>query len=113
MRDEDKTAASGPLVGSKAAHERDVRGAGPRGAEKDPDLRDTQGGTFDRLDAEGGRQGDQVKEVRTAHEAAQWGADVRSEPEPPKKDALPAGLEHREGPMNKSTGRHKSDPRKA
>lgn len=85
------------------------KSGGPQG-QKD-DLRDTQGGTFDRHDAESGRQGPQVKEKRTAHEDAQWGADVRSEPLPPANDPLPAGLEHREGPMNKTTGRHKTNPK--
>jgi hypothetical protein len=46
-----------------------------------------------------------VKEKRTPHRDAQLGADVRSEPVPPSRDPLPEGLEHRAGPMNKSTGR--------
>jgi hypothetical protein len=75
------------------------------------DLRDMQGGTFDRHDPESGRQGDQVKENRTPHQDAQWGADVRSDAVPPEKDPLPAGVEHREGPMNKSTGRHQVHPK--
>jgi hypothetical protein len=75
------------------------------------DLRDTHGGTFDDHDRKGGRQGDQVQAQRTPHEEAQWGADIRSEPVPPEKDPLPAGLEHREGPINKSTGRHNVNPK--
>jgi hypothetical protein len=30
---------------------------------------------------------------------------------PPEKDPLPAGLDHRKGPMNKSTGRHQANPK--
>jgi hypothetical protein len=75
------------------------------------DLRDLRGGTFDDHHRAGGRQGEQVSEKRTPHEEAQWGADVRSEPVLPESEPLPAGLEHREGPMNKSTGRHKLDPK--
>jgi hypothetical protein len=78
-----------------------LRGEDPR--QGDP--RDAQGGTYDRHDREGGRQGDQVKEKRTPHQDAQLGADVRSEPVPPSRDPLPEGLAHRAGPMNKSTGR--------
>jgi hypothetical protein len=83
----------------------------PQNGDRRSDLRDTHGGTFDDHDAEGGRQGDQVREDRTAHEDAQWGADVRSEPLPPVKEPLPAGLEHRKGPMNKTIGRHRINPK--
>jgi len=76
-----------------------------------PDFRDPHGGTFDDHDRKGGRQGDQVGERRTAREDAQWGADVRSDPIPPEKEPLPAGLEHRQGPMNKTTGRHRVNPK--
>ena len=79
--------------------------------EKHPDLRDTHGGTYDDHDRAGGRQGEPVKERRTAHQDAQWGADVRNAPVLPEKSPLPAGLEHRSGPMNKSSGRHKVNPK--
>jgi hypothetical protein len=76
--------------------------------EKHPDLRDTHGGSYDDHDRAGGRQGEQVQERRSAHQDAQWGADVRSAPVPPAQAPLPAGLEHRTGPMNKSSGRHQT-----
>lgn len=71
--------------------------------EKQTDLRDTEGGTFGEVPGE--RSGEQVKEHRTPHEDAQWGADVRSEPEQ-RKETLPEGLDReRKGPLNKTTGR--------
>ncbi len=71
--------------------------------EKHPDRRDTQGGTLDELP--GDRSGEQVKEHRTPHEDAQWGADVRAEPEQ-RKETMPEGLDReRKGPLNKTTGR--------
>jgi hypothetical protein len=90
---------TGKDQGTGPAH--GLRGEDPRQG----DLRDTQGGTYDRHDREGGRRGDQVKEKRTPHRDAQLGADVRSEAVPPSSDPLPEGVEHRAGPMNKSTGR--------
>jgi hypothetical protein len=48
-----KDQGTGPVHG--------LRGEDPRQG----DLRDTQGGTYDRHDREGGRRGDQVKEKRT------------------------------------------------
>jgi hypothetical protein len=83
---------------------------GLRGQDKGQgDLRDVQGGTFDRDDRAGGRQG--VRENRTPRAGAQAGAVVRGNPVPPEKDPIPADLAHREGPMNKSTGRHTVNPK--
>jgi len=46
-----------------------------------------------------------VKEYRTPHEDAQWGADVHAEPEQ-RKETMPEGLDReRKGPLNKTTGR--------
>jgi hypothetical protein len=71
--------------------------------EKHPDLRDAQGGTYGT--APGKERGEQVVEHPSAHEAAQTGADVRSEAEP-KPTTMPEGLERgRAGPLNKTTGR--------
>ena len=73
------------------------------------DLRDTRGGAYDPVNDFGKPQPDQVKDQRTAHEAAQSGADVRAEPLPSKKEGnspLPEGLRReRKGPLSKNTGR--------
>jgi len=69
---------------------------GLRGPDKrQGNLRDVQGGTFDRHDRVDGQQAEQVNENRTAHEDAQRGADERSKPVSPEKEPLPAGLEQR------------------
>src|SRR6187401_1547569 len=73
--------------------ERRRKGSDPRLARdpgKHPDRRDTPGGTLDELP--GDRSGEQVKEYRTPHEDAQWGADVHAEPEQ-RKETMPEGLD--------------------
>jgi hypothetical protein len=70
-------------------------------------LIDKRAGAYDPVNALGGRQPDQVRERRTAHQNAQPGADVRGEPEPPTAaDDLPEGLARPPAsPLNKTTGR--------
>jgi hypothetical protein len=85
---------------------------GLRGRDKrQGDLSDVEGGTFDRRDRADGRQSQEVGESRAPHDHPQGGVDARNRPVPPGKDPLPAGLAHREGPMNKSTGRHTVNPK--
>jgi hypothetical protein len=70
-------------------------------------LVDERAGAYDPVNAWGGRQPDQIKERRTAHQDAQPGADVRGEPVPPRSgDDLPEGLARPPAsPLNKSSGR--------
>jgi len=70
-------------------------------------LVDKRAGAYDPVNAWGGRQPDQIKERRTAHQDAQPGADVRGEPVPPRSgDDLPEGLARPPAsPLNKSSGR--------
>jgi hypothetical protein len=69
------------------------------------DKRDARGGAYDPVNESGGPQPDRSREKRTEHEDAQWGADVRPEPLPPKPgQPLPEGLRRaRKGPSYKST----------
>jgi len=71
------------------------------------DLRDTRGGTYGVTPSSRPR----VEEVRTAHQDAQHGADVRPEPVV-TGSGLPEGLaRERKGPLNPSSGRR--SPRSA
>jgi hypothetical protein len=71
---------------------------------------DVRSGTYDSISPAGKQQPHQVKETPTPHEAAQHGADVRSEPLPGTDDPMPEGLlRQRKGPMNKRTGRGPTD----
>jgi hypothetical protein len=73
-------------------------------------LRDTRGGTYD-VTPETGRH-ERVEERPTAHEQAQWGADVRPDPVVLEEDDLPEGLKReRKGPLNPSSGRRGSTER--
>lgn len=74
------------------------------------DGRDLRSGTYDPIFPAGKQQPHQVKEAPTAHEAAQHGADVRSQPLPGADDPIPEGLlRERKGPLNSHTGRRPSD----
>ena len=71
-------------------------------------LVDNREGAYDSVNAWGKRQPDQIKEVRTEHQNAQPGADVRGEPAPPASsdEDLPEGLARPPAsPLNKTTGR--------
>ena len=73
------------------------------------DFRDFRSGAYDPVNDEGRPQPDQVREAITPHEAAQDGADVRSDPMPSKEAVLPEGLRRPPmGPYNGKTGRHPS-----
>ncbi|MBV8926510.1 MAG: hypothetical protein JOZ74_14170 [Bradyrhizobium sp.] len=52
-----------------------------------------------------------VRDNRSAHEGAQWGADVRAEASPdPTEEFLPEALRRAPAPpLNKRTGRHRSE----
>jgi hypothetical protein len=70
------------------------------------DFRDTRSGAYDPINDAGRPQPDQVHEATTAHEAAQDGADVRSEPKPSAEDVLPEGLRRPpKGPYSPKIGR--------
>ena len=75
--------------------------------QSESDLRDTRGRAYDPVTAYGLPQPDQAKEVRTKHQDAQSGADVRSVPLPSEAAApLPEGLRReRKGPLGSTTGR--------
>jgi hypothetical protein len=82
----------------------------PLGGEEIPmsDFRDTRGGAYDHVNEFGKPQPPQVKDKATPQQKAQWGADVRPEPQPGPNDGypLPEGLRKpRMGPLNKDTGR--------
>lgn len=67
------------------------------------DLVDERRGVYDPVTLSGAPQPNQVKETMTPHEAAQWGADVRSEPVPSNQPVLPEGLRRpRIGPDHKA-----------
>lgn len=75
------------------------------------DLVDNRRGAYDPVSTDGGPQPYQVKEDATPHEAAQWGADARSEPLPGKEDVLPEGLKRpRIGPDHKPVEQNKKPP---
>jgi hypothetical protein len=72
------------------------------------DFRDKRGGAYDHVNPTGNPQPGQVRDMETAHERAQWGADVRPEPLPGPDEGypVPEGLRKRRmGPLNKDTGR--------
>jgi hypothetical protein len=70
------------------------------------DERDERAGAYDPAGKWGKPQPDQVREKRTAHQDAQWGADVRPEPLPGNEPVLPEGLRRqRKGPLDKNRGR--------
>lgn len=74
------------------------------------DGRDIRSGAYDAVTQAGRRQPHQVRENPTPHEAAQTGADVRSEPLPGTEDSIPDGLvRDRKGPLNARTGRGPTD----
>jgi hypothetical protein len=74
------------------------------------DGRDIRSGTYDAISPAGKQQPHQVKVAPTPHEAAQHGADVRSEPLPGTKDPIPEGLlRGRTGPLNAHTGRRPTE----
>jgi hypothetical protein len=71
------------------------------------DLRDNRDGVYDPINEQGKPPPDQVPLKPTAHEAAQWGADVRPDPvlTENKTPDLPEGLRReRKGPVNKVNG---------
>jgi hypothetical protein len=53
---------------------------------------DVRSGAYDAISPAGKQQPPQVREKPTPHEAAQHGADVRSEPLPGTQDPIPEGL---------------------
>ena len=68
------------------------------------DLRDIQGGTFDANPGDHSATGKPL-EQRTPHQDAQSGADVRPD-SVHSPDTLPDGLRReRKGPLNKTSGR--------
>ena len=72
------------------------------------DFRDKRGGAYDPVTSAGNPQPPQVRDKETAHQKAQWGADVRPEPQPGPYMSypIPEGLRKpRMGPLNKDTGR--------
>jgi|tagenome__1003787_1003787.scaffolds.fasta_scaffold20877629_3 hypothetical protein len=70
------------------------------------DYRDERNGAYDAVSATGKRQPHQVRENISPHQAAQWGADVRSQSSPPNEEALPEGLVRpRKGPYSRKLGR--------
>ena len=70
------------------------------------DTRDIRAGAYDPVSKDGLPQPDQVKDRTEAHQAAQWGADVRAEPLPGDQPVLPEGLVRPGvGPLNPKTGR--------
>jgi hypothetical protein len=74
------------------------------------DGRDLRSGTYASISPAGKQQPHQVKDAPTAHEAAQHGADVRSQPLPGADDPIPEGLlRERKGPLNSHTGRRPAD----
>jgi hypothetical protein len=74
------------------------------------DGRDLRSGTYDPISPAGKQQPHQVRDAPTAHEAAQNGADVRSQPLPGADDPIPEGLlRERKGPLNSHTGRRPED----
>jgi len=76
----------------------------------DGDLRDPQGGTYGEL-APASIPDEAVIQPRTAHENAQPGADVRSEPLIVSSE-MPEGLRHaRRGPLSPSSGRREPEPK--
>jgi len=71
---------------------------------------DIRNGTYDAISPAGKQQPNQVREKRTASEAAQHGADVRSEPLPGIENPIPEGLlRDRKGPLNPRTGRRQTE----
>lgn len=80
----------------------------PRNPLTQDDMPDARGGAYDHVNAFGRPQPPQVKDTATAHERAQWGADVRPDPLPGPVEIppLPEGLRKpRTGPLNKRIGR--------
>jgi hypothetical protein len=72
------------------------------------DDRDKRGGAYDPVNKAGRPQPLQVEDKETPHQKAQWGADVRPDPQPAPNEGypLPEGLRKpRTGPLNKDTGR--------
>jgi hypothetical protein len=72
------------------------------------DYRDNRGGAYNPVSKSGDPQPPQVRDKQSAHQKAQWGADVRPEPLPGTDQGypLPEGLRKpRKGPLNKDTGR--------
>jgi hypothetical protein len=75
------------------------------------DLRDPKGGTYGDNTPSGTPQ-DIVIQVRTPHQNAQQGADVRSEPLVVSNE-LPEGLQReRKGPLNPRSGRRETAPKR-
>ena len=73
------------------------------------DTRDIRGGTYDPINKDGLPQSDQIRDKTTAHEKAQWGADVRADPLPGTEPVLPEGLMRKPAPpLNARTGRNKT-----
>jgi hypothetical protein len=71
---------------------------------------DVRSGTYDSISPAGKQQPHQVREKPTPSEAAQHGADVRSEPLPGSEDPIPEGLlRERKGPLNAHTGRRPTE----
>jgi hypothetical protein len=74
------------------------------------DGRDVRSGTYDAISPAGRQQPHPVKDAPTPHEAAQHGADVRSEPLSGTDDPMPEGLlRERAGPLNAHTGRRPTE----
>jgi hypothetical protein len=46
------------------------------------DFRDKRGGAYDPVTPDGNPQPPQVRDKETPHQKAQWGAEVRPEPQP-------------------------------
>ena len=66
------------------------------------DLIDKRWGAYDPVTADGKPQPQQVKDMATDHENAQWDADVRPDPLPGDEEILPEGLKRpRVGPDHK------------
>ena len=74
------------------------------------DTRDVRSGAYDPVSIDGLPQTNQLSDKTTAHEQQQWGADVRADPLPGTMHGLPEGLlRPRKGPLNRRTGRRKSN----
>lgn len=70
------------------------------------DFTDDRKGAYDPVSKDGLPQPHQVKDKSTAHQKAQWGADVRAEALPGTEPVLPERLVRpAKGPLNPRTGR--------
>ena len=96
---------------AKQDHDPKTRSGVPSGLRREgTDYTDERRGTYDPVSKDGLPQPFQVRDETSPHQKAQWGADVRADPEPGVEPVLPEGLVRpAQGPLNRRTGRRKTD----